>query len=555
MAEENTSLPQEQFHCCMCLETLGDSVSSPFGIHFCKKCIQNGSDKTGEVSYQECRETVNLCKDTVIIEAEEELKPNELSPAPSQSEARHGDVGCDACTGKRRRAEKFCVTCLASFCETHIQLHYQVPAWKDHKLIDPSENVQRKLCTKHLKSLDIFCKTDQACICIMCVMDTHNTHVMVEPQKERTEKQIHLEAIRSENQKTIEERQTKLEKMKKALEQIKMSADKEVQECEKNFTDLIHCIEETCRKVTEQFRQQETREMKKVEAIIKRLEKEIETLKKRDAEVTELLVTDDNIHFLQTFSSLCVPPAKEDLTNMNFMADFSCQTLRKEVSLLKQRLEKLREVKIEKVTSAVSVIPLHIPMTPEQKCRPELLKYFCHLTLDPNTANGHLILSEGNKKVTVMKKETIYPDHPDRFDHWWQVLCKEALSGTRYYWELVLSGRETEIGVTYKKITRKGKGRDSHIGRNEESCTLTCFSISSLRHNGRHNKITVPHYHRIGVYLDWPAGSLLFFRVTDTMTLLHKFQSTFTEPLYPAFWLPYKDSCVTICTLNKSSHS
>ena len=161
----------------------------------------------------------------------------------------------------------------------------------------------------------------------------------------------------------------------------------------------------------------------------------------------------------------------------------------------------------------------------------------CDLTLDPNTAGRLLSLSEDNRKVTLVGEDQSYPDHPDRFDYWEQVLGREALTG-RCYWEVEWGG-EVEIGVTYRGITRRGRGDDSRLGLNNKSWTLYCSDGGySVRYNGTETHLPLPPAGstRVGMYLDRPAGSLSFYRVSpggggssDTLTLLHTFQSTFTQ--------------------------
>ncbi|XP_029553212.1 stonustoxin subunit beta-like, partial [Salmo trutta] len=161
------------------------------------------------------------------------------------------------------------------------------------------------------------------------------------------------------------------------------------------------------------------------------------------------------------------------------------------------------------------------------------------LTLDPNTVNRHLSLSEENRKVTWRREDQPYPDHPERFEDWRQVLCREGLSG-RCYWEVEWSGG-AGIGVTYKGISRRGRGDDCWIGANDKSWSLICYDYSyTAWHNTNSTAIDVhpSSPHRVGVYLDWPAGTLSFYRASsDTLTHLITSTSTFTEPLYPGFHL------------------
>ncbi|XP_056106705.1 NACHT, LRR and PYD domains-containing protein 12-like isoform X3 [Rhinichthys klamathensis goyatoka] len=168
-----------------------------------------------------------------------------------------------------------------------------------------------------------------------------------------------------------------------------------------------------------------------------------------------------------------------------------------------------------------------------------LPKYAVDLTLDPNTANTHLVLSEENRKVTFVNKQQSYPDHPERFDHH-QVLCGESLTG-RCYWEAEWS-RNMYISVSYKGIRRKGWSADCQFGLNEMSWSLRCSDDRfSVLHNSNSTAVSAGSgsCKRVGVYLDVLAGTLSFYSVSDTHTLihLHTLHTTFTEPLYAGFRL------------------
>ncbi|KAI4904029.1 hypothetical protein NFI96_024776 [Prochilodus magdalenae] len=164
----------------------------------------------------------------------------------------------------------------------------------------------------------------------------------------------------------------------------------------------------------------------------------------------------------------------------------------------------------------------------------------CEVTLDPNTVNRYLSLSDGNRKVEYGRDQP-YPDHPERFDRCYQVLSRESLTG-RCYWEAEWSGA-VRISVSYKSIRRKGDGYDSLLGWNVKSWSLDCTNNSySVRHNNISTELSVPPSgcKRVGVYVDCPAGTLSFYRVSSdphTLTHLHTFYTSFTEPLYAGFWV------------------
>ncbi|KAG2465564.1 TRI16 protein, partial [Polypterus senegalus] len=228
--------------------------------------------------------------------------------------------------------------------------------------------------------------------------------------------------------------------------------------------------------------------------------------------------------------------------------------MRKELSSLTKSVEKISQWVIMTRTSSAHEAPVFTLQPPEPQSRDDFLKYFCALTLDINTAHRDLRLSEGNKKVTCEGTKAEYPDHPDRFDIWSQVLCREALTGTRCYWEVECSGDFMVIGVAYKGLSRKGW--ECGLGYNDKSWSLQwSYFQYSVCHSDKQIVISAPYSARIGVYLDWPAGSLSFYSVSHTMTLLHRFNTSFTEPLYPGFgfYLGFNSS-VTISHLTPWDH-
>ncbi|XP_072560246.1 NACHT, LRR and PYD domains-containing protein 12-like isoform X2 [Paramormyrops kingsleyae] len=211
------------------------------------------------------------------------------------------------------------------------------------------------------------------------------------------------------------------------------------------------------------------------------------------------------------------------------------------VKLLSALLE-VRSCKLEK---------LNVDHSGECQNRPGVQKYSCQLTLDPNTAHRGLSLSEGNRKVTWGAVKP-YAEHPERFDRWPQVLCRESLTG-RCYWEAEWDGDRAEIGVTYKGIRRKGWSADCLLGANDKSWSLRGDPRSySVWHKNEQTPIPIrpSGSRRVGVYLDWGAGALSFYRVSsDGLTLLHRFTSSFTEPLYPGFAVYYPKCLVSWCML------
>uniref|UniRef100_A0A8C4TA78 Tripartite motif-containing protein 16-like n=1 Tax=Erpetoichthys calabaricus TaxID=27687 RepID=A0A8C4TA78_ERPCA len=526
MAEAQLFVLQDDFTCSVCLNTLTDPVTIPCGHNFCLNCLMDCWDQSQECSCPQCRHTFTtrpaLQRNSLLSEVVKKLKKTRLSFPPSQNYAGPGDVECDFCTGKNFRAMKSCLTCMASYCQTHLQLHYEGDALKHHKLVDPDGNVKGKLFWKHHKSLEMFCKSDETCICMMCGMTEHNNpHV-----SSCVSKQKQLGVTRNEIRRRLEQKEKKLMETRRTVEEMKLSVERVMGEHEKSFTDLIHCIEETSKNLTEKTREQEKREMEKAEGVMEQLEKEIEELKRREAELKELSETKDHLQFLQVRATLHRESHQTENRPFSPISSFP------NISTVYP--------KIQSSISSLVFFPL--------------ISDFCPLTLDINTAHRYLRLSEENKRVTCEWKENEYPDHPDSFDRCIQVLCREALTGTRCYWEVECSGRFMKIGVAYKGLSRKGLGWECSLGYNNKSWSLV-WSLSqySVRHNKKEIVISAPYSPRIGVYLDWPAGSLSFHSVSHTMTLLHTFNTSFTEPLYPGFSVDFHSS-VTISHLTSCDH-
>ncbi|XP_058874151.1 tripartite motif-containing protein 16-like [Acipenser ruthenus] len=544
-------ISEEQFDCSVCLEILKEPVTIPCGHSFCTGCIKKVWDQaegtaaaaTGSYSCPQCRALFSprpvLGRNIMLAEVVEKLRKSPrgggegLKPGPAAAGSGGEEVPCDFCTGTHSKALKSCLVCLASYCETHLQPHRDKAAFKWHKLVDPVGNLEEKLCETHGKMLDQFCRRDQTCICTLCREEKHQNHMTVSVETERPVKQEQLGERQAEIHKRIQERLKELEELKQAVESLKSSARRETEESQQIFTQLIRSIQQKQAEVTALIAEKEKAAVSQAEERMEQLVQEITELKRRDAEMEQLSKTEDHIHFLKNYQSLC---ESSYLPSVTVNTDVTFEAVRKAVSELKGKLEDIWKIEFVSITKTVN----RVSCLREPKNRAEFLKYSRQLTLDPNTVHRELRLSEGNRKVTREGEPLPYPDHPERFESEFQVLCTEGLSGTRCYWEIKWSVG-VEIGVTYKGISRKGGSVSCQLGRNDMSWSLYCATSHSAWHNNKEIKITAPSSSRIGVYLNCPAGTLSFYSVSpdDKMTLLHRFHTTFTEPLYPGFRLSF----------------
>ncbi|ROL48948.1 Tripartite motif-containing protein 16 [Anabarilius grahami] len=432
MAEARISVDQNEFLCPVCLDILKDPVAIPCGHSYCKICISGcwiQEDEKRVYSCPQCRQTFSprpaLAKNTILAEMVEKLKKIKL---PADCYAGAGDLQCDVCTGRKHKAIKSCLVCLNSYCQNHLEQHESLFKGKRHNLTEATGRLQEMICPKHDKILEVFCRTDQTCICLLRTMAEHKSHDTVSAAAQRTEK--------------------------------------------------------------------------------------------------------------QSFQSLSAPPESTDVNDKPFSSLSSFEGVRESVCQLKDKLEDFCKEELKKISDRVTFINI-VP-----KNRDDFLQYSHPLTLDRNTVHKRLRLSERNRVITYTDTDQLYPDHPDRFDYFYQVLCRESVCG-RCYWEIEWSGEYVFISVSYKSISRKGSGKECVFGRNDQSWSLYCFpSRYSFYHNNIVTELPILSIsRRLGVYVDHSAGTLSFYSVSgDTMSLIHTVQTTFTQPLYPGFYVCIESS-------------
>ncbi|XP_050958150.1 tripartite motif-containing protein 16-like [Labeo rohita] len=543
MAEARFS--QNEFMCPVCLDLLKDPVTIHCGHSYCKSCITDCWDQEDEkrvYSCPQCRQTFSprpaLAKNTVLAKVVEKLK----TTLTSDCYAGAGDVQCDVCTGRKYKAVKSCLVCQESYCKSHFDRHEEFFSHKPHKVIDATRRLQDMICRKHDKQLEMYCITDQQCICVLCKEYEHKNHKTVSTASQRTEKQKELKETQMKFEQRIQQRQKDLQQLRDSVASHKRSAQTAVEDSERIFTELICSIERSRSEITQMIRDQEKTVVNQAEELMEKLKQEIDDLRRRNTELEQLSHTHDHIHFLQSFRSLSAAPGSTDVSNVPFSSRFSFDKIKESVDQLRVKLEDFCKEEIKTICNRVTFINI-VPKT-----RNEFLQYSHQFTLDPNTVNKHLQLSEKNREITNTGTDHLYPDHPDRFNLFaYQVLCRESVCGC-CYWEVEWSGAGgVYISVSYKSISRKGSGNECFFGHNDQSWSLFCFPSSyKFLHNNKRTDLSVVSSSKIGVYVDHSAGTLSFYSVSDTMSLIHTVQTTFTQPLYPGFWVATRSS-VKLC--------
>uniref|UniRef100_UPI003AAE30BE nuclear factor 7, brain-like isoform X8 n=1 Tax=Centroberyx gerrardi TaxID=166262 RepID=UPI003AAE30BE len=299
MASAISLLSEEQFLCSICLDVFTEPVSTPCGHKFCKSCITRHWESKQLSQCPLCNEKFHrrpeLRVNTGFRDVVENFKKLNVI-GRGESLVKPGEVPCDFCSGTKRKALKSCLVCLASYCETHLEPHQRVAAWKRHKLIDPVENLEDRMCKKHDKFLDLFCRTDQICVCVMCT--EHKTHDTVPLEEEYEEKKAQLGKKKAEVQEMIQERQQKIQEMKQRAAE------------------------------------------KQAEGFIKELEQEISELQRRSTELERLSHTEDHLHLLQSFPSCSSSPHTNNWSGISVRTHLCVETVRRAVAQMEETLAK-----------------------------------------------------------------------------------------------------------------------------------------------------------------------------------------------------------------------
>uniref|UniRef100_A0A671R2X0 RING-type domain-containing protein n=1 Tax=Sinocyclocheilus anshuiensis TaxID=1608454 RepID=A0A671R2X0_9TELE len=350
------------------------------------------------------------------------------------------------------------------------------------------------------------------CICILCLVDEHKNHDTVSTAAARAEKQVLLSSVSHKQQSLL---------ICYLIFPSIRETDTAVEYNEKIFTELIRSIEKRRSEVKQLIRDQERAAVNQAEERLARLELELDDLRWRDAELKQLSQTDDHINFLQSCPSVSLTGSTDSLT---VSAHPSFDDVVKSVFQLRDKLQQFLLALMDRCSLVFIVKTVQVIVPHEYATTKEFLQYNHVLTLDLNSVNKCIRLSEGNTVMSFIDTCLPYPNHPDRFD-WTMALCRESVT-ERCYWEVEWAGNGSlgvDIGVTYKSISRKGDGPESAVRRNDQSWSLYCS----------------PDY----LYVDHSAGTLSFYSVSDTMSLIHRFQTTFTQPLYAVFGLDRQTAC------------
>ncbi|XP_070768397.1 E3 ubiquitin-protein ligase TRIM39-like isoform X1 [Enoplosus armatus] len=521
MADANYLLSEDQFLCSICLDVFTDPVSAPCGHNFCKNCITVHWDTNDQYLCPMCKEVFitrpELHVNTFMVAQFRQSAQQKASSSSSDRQAsKPGEVPCDVCTGTKLKALKSCLDCLVSYCETHLEPHLTASRLKRHQLIDPVENLEGRMCTKHDKPLELFCKTDQTCVCMLCPVLDHKMHDVVPLKEEYEGKKAELGKTEAEIQQMIQKRRLKIQEINRSVNFSKENADREIAEGVRIFTTLMKSVERGMNELIDIVEENQSMIEKQAEDFIKELEQEISELMKSRTEVEQLSLSDDHLHLLQSFPSLQAAPTAKDWTEVSVPPPSYEGTVVRAVSQLEETLSKEMKKLLEAELKRIQ-------------------QYTIIVTLDPDTAHPSLILSDDGKQVNHCDVKKNLPDNTQRFSNCVCVLGKQSFSSGRFYYEVQVEGKtKWTLGVARESINRKENISPSP----EDGYWTVC-----LRNGNEYKALGDPPVRlslksrpqKVGVFVDYEEGLVSFYDV-DAAALIYSFTGcSFTEKLFLYF--------------------
>uniref|UniRef100_A0A8C4HUY2 E3 ubiquitin-protein ligase TRIM39-like n=1 Tax=Dicentrarchus labrax TaxID=13489 RepID=A0A8C4HUY2_DICLA len=509
MAAASSLLSEDQFLCSICLDVFTDPVTIPCGHNFCKTCITEHWNINVQCLCPMCNKRFHrrpeLYVNTFISEMAAQFRQShvkEITRSSEQQRAKPGDVVCDVCTETKLKALKSCLVCLASYCETHLEPHQRIPGLKRHKLIDPVKNLEGRMCKKHDRPLELFCKNDQICVCQFCTESDHKHHHTVPLIEEYEGKKAELNKAEAEVQQMIQERRLKIEKIKQSVKLSKEDAKKVTAASVQVFTALIQSVERGLAQLIEIIEEKQKTTEKQAEGFIIELEEEIIELMKRSTEVEQLSRTEDPLQLLQSFPSLNPAPHIKDWTEVK--VHLSCQGTRgTDLDHLKETLTK----EVKKLCADVELKTVQ--------------QFAVDVTLDSETANPDLILSDDGKQVNHGDLKQNLPDSPKRFSSCC-VLGKQSFSSGRFYYEVQVKDKtDWTLGVARESINRKNFFTLAPTNGHWTICLMNGNQYKALA--GPSIQLSLNSKPQtVGVYVDYEEG-LVFFYDVDAADLMYSF--------------------------------
>uniref|UniRef100_A0A4W5K0M7 Bloodthirsty-related gene family, member 30 n=1 Tax=Hucho hucho TaxID=62062 RepID=A0A4W5K0M7_9TELE len=565
---------EQELTCSICLDLFNDPVSTPCGHNFCQGCIGGYWASSATCTCPLCKyqfpERPQLNINRVFAHIAEKYKEarygtgkTHMSDVKTPGATANSNpfleevIRCDVCTGKKQVAISSCLTCTASYCEAHVQPHLNTPFYANHQLLEPREALRGRTCPLHHRLLEVYCRTDQICICAICVLEEHRTHRTVSVQTERFNKQKLIGKTELEIQNRIEGKRLRLNELKCRLETVRNYARGELSQVEQLLGELSCSVDRIREELVGGMEEKRASVETRGEGLVTRLEAELGQLQVRRSRLEAQATSDDHIGFLQSFEEASAPiQADSDTQELDAEAEVSLQFSLGEVKVALGELKKsMDEIRMGEVHSRNSITSLResdsmmsvqtLRTTKSQWTLRDLKKiksgsglkkiqsYVEDVTLNPVTAYPFLILSDDRKQVKRGEKLQFYRNSTQRFDVWSCVLAKEGFNSGRHYWEVnVGENKDWKVGVVRESAQRKGlfdmspnSGYYALWWGGTQLRALTIPALTKVK--------TSVRLRRVGVFLDCEEGQVTFYNVKTGSEVYSFTVAEFSERMFP----------------------
>uniref|UniRef100_A0A452ITS7 B30.2/SPRY domain-containing protein n=1 Tax=Gopherus agassizii TaxID=38772 RepID=A0A452ITS7_9SAUR len=426
------------------------------------------------------------------------------------------DIPCDLCSPRKVKSIKSCLQCMASLCENHTQLHYEDKTFRNHQLLEPMGDLKSRLCQKHHKLQELYCRTEGGLVCYTCIREQHKNHDAIPLQEERARKAVSMNCV--------------CVCVLPTQKVVKNSRD----EVNQSFAEIIKEIKRMQVKVLEFLDKEERAALVQLGNSIQQKQGKLADLNRQNLWLTDLLDNASDQQFLQV--EFTPPPCDHSNLHPSVWPGRPCIRVPSSQCSLpfwSGNGTRLSRTQFDASRHTPIRSGFTLAISPFVSCETD----YCNLNFDPNTASEELLLFKETHSVLNMGilMESFFGSCQG-FNHWPQVLCTRSLCEGCHYWEVEVSDSWVCLGATYSYMHKTGKSCIFYlIGRNNTSWCLEWDSLKfSVWHNNIQTVVKGSYYKTIGVFLDYAAGSLTFYGVTNTMNLIYRFLTTFTEPLYPA---------------------
>ncbi|KAI4795718.1 hypothetical protein KUCAC02_029698 [Chaenocephalus aceratus] len=522
MATASSLLSEEKFLCSVCLQVFTKPVTTPCGHNFCSACIHKYWDGSAICQCPLCKRTFSqrpeLHVNTFVSELAAELKTLVQIKASSDPPLPGPDaVLCDICSEMKGNAVKSCLTCLVSFCEVHLEPHQRVAALKSHTLLDPVNNLEDRMCKVHNKITELYCRTDQACVCVLCMKTHHKSHDVVPIEEEFEVVMAIKDETMANFKQMIQSRAEKIAEIESSVDESQKEAEREKEASVQVFSDLISSLRRNQAELVEGIEERFRATKQEADGFLADLRTEVADLQSRSRQLEQLSQSEDPHQCVQTFRTLR-SPLNKDWTNVGVHCHLSLQAVRRAVGLLKQNADQI-----------VEELPNKIKMK-------RMREHAVDLTFDPDTAHCSLVISQDGKQVEYADRKKILPSNVKRFEMYPEVLSKEGFTAGRFYYEVQVKGKPRWIvGVVKESYERK---KVIGMSVKDGGWAIELREGSYYARASPTVKLTLrEELQKVGVFVDYNQGVISFYDV-DSKSQIHSYTGFhFTERMYPYFYL------------------